>query len=170
MHILFGRLRRDTMILNSGEDASALEKEAEEAVRTGRMQETFLVACSAYFTASAIAWDPEGNSGEASSVPPLNPGGPEDEQERTDQKGAREMTSIPKEREAIAAESPVGPDTGSNPDLTPTGAARSQAELEAGKESGSVERAEQKQAEAAKAKTSAFDAEIEKVKKDEKKS
>jgi hypothetical protein len=159
--VLFGRLRRDTMILLvDAQGELDMEKEAEKAVREGRAQEAFVVEASSYFTASDINWDPEGTNARSApaSVPPLNPGA--GEQETTDQSSAVPATTLQQEREAVAKDSPSGPDTGHNPDLTPTGKARTDKELQAGKESGGVPQSPSSEGKASPAKTSAFDSEV----------
>lgn len=138
--ILFGRLRRDIMLLGTDADGETdLVQIAKDAVSQGRAAEAFIVEASAYFTEASISWDPEGTNlaSEVASIPPLNPG--QGEQESVDdpqpEGGFRTVKGNQDERNTTA---PKGVDTGANPDGTPTGAARNEKELADGKPQGKV--------------------------------
>lgn len=52
--VVFGKLRRETIILGSFDSVSDATKLAEDAVREGRASETFVIAASAAFSESNI--------------------------------------------------------------------------------------------------------------------
>lgn len=136
--ILLGRLRRDLMLLGHSESSSDLADQAEKAVKEGRAAETFVLAVSSYFSEADHNWDPEGTMAGAkpSDVPPLNPDNGEQQSLATSD---RPFTTPRLEIEKAVKEqldSGEMVDTRQNPDATPTGSARSQAELDAGKPSG----------------------------------
>lgn len=152
-HILIGRLRRDVMMLGHG-NAKDLKAEAEAAVKEGRAAETFVIAVEAYFSEADHNWDPEGTNARSkpSDVPPLNPGAGEQQSLTTsDRPFTTPRLEIEKANQE-QADSGVLVDTGSNPDLTPTGKARNEEELAKGKESGGQSKPDEK------AKTDSLDA------------
>lgn len=53
-YVLIGKLRRDTMIFDSGTDLIALTEQASASVRQGRASETFVIEAKAYFSESEI--------------------------------------------------------------------------------------------------------------------
>lgn len=131
--ILFGTLRRDVMVLGvfDSDDDNDPAAEATKAVEQGRAQTAFTVLAESFASASDVNWgNPDthtvGRTEPASSVPALNPatGGEDDprhdEQEVLDESDAAPVTSI---RENIVLEANAGakgPNTGANPDSTPT--------------------------------------------------
>lgn len=116
--ILFGKLRRDVMILAhsaEGDDATDMKEAAEAAIRQGRAEEVFVVEASFYMAASGIAWGnidaPIERAQELpSSVPLLNPGS-SSAQESLDVPDV-EVTSVRNEIRKAAEDGPKGPDTG----------------------------------------------------------
>lgn len=78
--IAIGRLRRDTMILGSDEDAEAIGVLAASAVREGRAAEVYIIEAVGYFSESEIDFQPPAVASRAqyadqtdARVPLLNP-------------------------------------------------------------------------------------------------
>lgn len=78
--IVIGKLRRDTMILDSGTDSDQLFALASSAVREGRASEVFIIEALGYFSEAEIDFQPkaavvEGRYADQSPdrVPLLNP-------------------------------------------------------------------------------------------------
>lgn len=137
--VLIGYLRKDLYFFDAlTGDEDNFSTAAEDAVKQGRAQSAFVLKAEQWATASEIAWDnPDQHhvsavSERPSSVPPLNPGA--GEQESLDKPADVVLTSLRDERAKNAEESPKGPDTGTNPDGTPSKdnpKAEGDAELEA---------------------------------------
>lgn len=84
-NLLLGRLRRDTMVLGTSENAEDLQRQGEDAVKQGRAAEVWIIPCSGYFSESDQNWGGidryQGGTRDVppSSVPALNPGAGEQE-------------------------------------------------------------------------------------------
>jgi hypothetical protein len=122
--LVIGKLRRDVMILGTHDNESDAAHDAEEAVKQGRAQESFVLVAGYAFSASDRPWVNPDNGGGFTvnfpgdqtpatdpSIPPvgLNPEGPEDEQplapaEAEAEGEAREPESIEGNRQANAEE------------------------------------------------------------------
>lgn len=132
--ILLGKLRRDVMILETNDDLDHLQQTGAEAVATGRAQEAFIIPCEAFYLASDHNWS--GIDTPAAHIvgldsstqsPPLNPLSGEQPPPPILQQSNLPGETILGNKQAISDAGAKGPDTGSNPDLTPSAGALSTA-------------------------------------------